>query len=530
MATTPRDRGQASNSGTGSNSAVSESFVIWSIATLLIALIVIPYYLSFRRRNSRDTARKAEAAKLGIDRPLAQFPYVDATWCIGCGACVAACPEGEVLGIVGGTAAVINGLRCVGHGVCEAACPVGAIEVGLGDLKSRIDIPLLDADFESSVPGVFVVGELGGLALFKNAVTQGTRVGRHIAALARRMKPVAPGVFDVAVVGAGPAGVSAALTALEQRLRPVVLEQERHLGGTVLHYPRRKLVLVQKVDLPFDTHLPGSEYTKENLLELLERLIAGARLPIRFGARVTDVRQEGGQFRLTAGEATIYARFVVLALGRRGTPRKLNVPGEDLPKVMYKLIDAESYKDQRILVIGGGDSAVEAAIGLARQSGNEVTLSYRKDRLVRIKQKNEERFNRLVAEGRVKPVFSSEVTEILPAGVRLRTPAGPVEIRNDYVFIFAGGDAPIGLLNQIGIRFGGGDASPKPTRPLPLGGEVKSEPRGGLQGVEHRVALERGPAVVDDRFDSKLPREARRLESDRLSDALAERPVRDPDP
>jgi len=282
----------------------------------------------------------------------------------------------------------------------------------------------------------------------------------------------------VAVVGAGPAGVSAALTALEQGLRPVVLEQERHLGGTVLHYPRRKLVLVQKVDLPFDTHLPGAEYTKETLLELLERLITGARLPIRFGARVTDVRREGTLFRLTAGETTIDARFVVLALGRRGTPRKLNVPGEDLPKVMYKLIDAESYNDQRILVVGGGDSAVEAAIGLARQSGNEVTLSYRKDRLVRIKQKNEERFNRLVGAGKVKLAFSSEVTEILPTAVRLRTPGGSVEIRNDYVFIFAGGDPPIGLLKQIGIRFGGGPATAEPNRLGPDAG-----PRGAEGGL-----------------------------------------------
>ena len=461
---------------------MSESLIIWSIAALLVAIIVVPYYLSFQRRNSRDTARKTEAAKLGIDRPLAQFPYVDASSCIGCAACVTACPEGDVLGIVGGTATVINGLRCVGHGLCETACPVGAIEVGLGDLKSRIDIPLLGPDHESSVPGLFVVGELGGLALFKNAVTQGTTVGRHIAALARGTPRAAPGVFDVAVVGAGPAGVSAALTALESGLRPVVLEQEQHLGGTVLHYPRRKLVLVQKVDLPLDTHLPGAEYTKEALLELLARLIRQARLPVRFGQRVTDVRRESGLFTVTTGESALQARFVVLALGRRGTPRKLNVPGEDLPKVMYKLIDAESYTGQRILVVGGGDSAVEAALGLARQRGNEVTLSYRKERLVRIKQKNEERFNRLVGAGKVKLVFSSEVTEILPDAVRLRTPGGSVEIRNDYVFVFAGGDPPIGLLNRIGIRFGGGSAAPKPPGPDGL------QPEAGARRGEARFA------------------------------------------
>ncbi len=453
-----KGRGEASSSATASNALVSESLVIWSIAALVVAVIVIPYYLSFRRRNARDTARKVEAAKLGIDRPRAQFPFIDATWCIGCGACVTACPEGDVLGVVGGTATVINGLRCVGHGACETACPVGAIEVGLGDLRSRIDIPLLGPDYESSIPGLFVVGELGGLSLFKNAVNQGTTVGRRLASLAHGTPRVGTADFDVAVVGAGPAGVAAALTALEHGLRPVVLEQEQHLGGTVLHYPRRKLVLVQKVDLPLNTHLPGAEYTKEALLALLERLITQARLPVRFGQRVTDVRQEEGRFKVVAGEATIHARFVVLALGRRGTPRKLDVPGEDLPKVMYKLIDAESYNHQRILVVGGGDSAVEAAIGLARQTGNEVTISYRKDRLVRIKQKNEERLKPLVGTGRVKVVFSSEVTEILPTAVRLRTPDGSMEIRNDFLFILAGGDPPIGLLNKIGVRFGGGPA------------------------------------------------------------------------
>jgi thioredoxin reductase/NAD-dependent dihydropyrimidine dehydrogenase PreA subunit len=432
--------------------------LIWLMAGAVVGAIVVPYFVSFRRRNSRDAARKQEAAKLGIDRPLSQFPYIDATWCIGCGACVTACPEGDVLGIVGGTAAVINGLRCIGHGLCETACPVGAIEVGLGDLKSRADIPLMGPDHETSVPGLFVVGELGGLALFKNAVTQGRRVGAHIARRARSRGRASEGLIDVAVVGAGPAGISAALTALEQGLRPLVLEQEQHLGGTVLHYPRRKLVLVQTVDLPMATHLPGAEYTKEDLLELLERLIVQAGLEIRFGHRVTDVRREDGLFVLTAGESTVRARFVVLALGRRGTPRKLGVPGEQLPKVMYKLVDAASYQHQRILVVGGGDSAVEAAIGLAGQRGNKVTLSYRKDRLVRIKQKNEERFDRLAASGKIELSFSSEVTEILPGYVRLRTAGGPVEIGNDCVFVFAGGDPPLGLLNKIGIQFGGGGA------------------------------------------------------------------------
>jgi NAD-dependent dihydropyrimidine dehydrogenase PreA subunit len=154
---------------------VNAEVLVWGVSVAVVAAIVLPYVLSFRRRRHSDRSRKEEAVRLGVDRPQAQFPFVDPMRCIGCGACVDACPEGDVLGIVGGTATVVNGLRCVGHGRCEIACPVGAIEVGLGDLKSRKDIPVLDEWQQTSVPGVFVAGELGGLALVKNAIAQARR-------------------------------------------------------------------------------------------------------------------------------------------------------------------------------------------------------------------------------------------------------------------------------------------------------------------------------------------------------------------
>jgi thioredoxin reductase len=171
------------------------------------------------------------------------------------------------------------------------------------------------------------------------------------------------------------------------------------------------------------------------------------------------VERVAGVFSVRSTSGTTLARHVILAMGRRGTPRKLGVPGEELPKVMYQLADAESYAQNRILVVGGGDSAVEAALGLARQRGNRVTLSYRREKLVRIKKKNEGRIAELLASRRIEGAFNTDVEEIGPASVRLKTTSGARDLPNDYVFVFAGGEPPFELLRQMGIRFGG-DASP----------------------------------------------------------------------
>jgi thioredoxin reductase len=202
--------------------------------------------------------------------------------------------------------------------------------------------------------------------------------------------------------------------------------------------------------------LKGAEYQKEELLDLMQGFLSQARLRIGFGERVEELRKESGFFVARTKKGLHRGRSLVLALGRRGSPRKLGVPGEDLPKVMYKLLDAESYQDQRVLVVGGGDSAVEAAIGLARQKGSKVTLSYRREKLVRIKHKNEERLAPLAARERLKLLLSSEVREIRRDSVIVGAKGRDVEIPNDYVFVLAGGEAPLGMLKQAGVRFGGG--------------------------------------------------------------------------
>jgi thioredoxin reductase len=437
--------------------------LVWLWAGLASAGLVLPYLFLFRRRRAQDLTRKREARELGIDRPVAQYPLVDAARCIGCGACVDACPESDVLGIVGGTATIVNGLKCVGHGLCAEACPVGALQVGLGDLGSREDIPWTHDGYETSVPGVYVAGELGGLALVKNAVAQGRAVVEQIAHEATLTRLGAPDVFDVAIVGAGPAGLAAAAAAQERGLRHVVLEQEPSLGGAILHYPRRKLVLVQAMDVPLLGRVKASEYGKEQILAMFEELTRRFGLNVRCGERLVEVKRDGRVLVVRSTRGACLARAVVLALGRRGTPRKLGVPGEDLSKVMYQLMDAESYRGQRLLVVGGGDSAVEAAVGLARQARNQVSLVYRREKLVRIKRKNDERIQAAIRQGTVHAHFASEVVEIGPASVRLRTARRHEELANDFIFVFAGGEPPFGLLRQIGVRFGAEPTGAAPT-------------------------------------------------------------------
>lgn len=431
-----------------------EAVLIWLAMLGLAGLCIGVYARQFRRRRAADSQRLRQNRELGMDRPVGQYPLIDAGACIGCGTCVTACPEHDVLGIVMGRAVVINGARCIGHGKCAEACPVGAIRIGLGDITKRDDIPLLTPDGETTVPGVWIAGELSGYALINNAVAQGRAVMGAIAR-ARGPRPTGPSeILDVLVVGAGPAGLSAGLVAAELGLSCVVVDQQG-AGGTILQYPRRKLVMVQPVELPRLGRLPKHEYLKEELLEIWERLQGEGDVDIRIGPRVTGVKGRRGDFTVESTAGSWRARHVVLALGRRGSPRRLNVPGEDLAKVAYKLIDAEAYKGRRVLVVGGGDSAVEAAMGLAHQPGCEVTLSYRKPELMRIKQRNAERFAELVQSGRIDFRGDTNVRTIQADRVVLDGPTGPVVLPNDEVFILAGGVPPFGLLREIGIAFGG---------------------------------------------------------------------------
>jgi putative YpdA family bacillithiol system oxidoreductase len=425
-------------------------------------LICFFFLIIYLRRLKKTEARAREAAekgKLFSEGPKAQHPHIDTNYCIGCGTCTSVCPEGDVLAMIGGKAVIVNGHKCIGHGLCADACPVGAITMVMASPSMAADMPYLTPEYETSVANLFIVGELGGLALIKNAVNQGRDC---IDTIAARLKAAGPpqriaDAYDVLIVGAGPAGISASLRAIEHKLNYITLERDE-VGGTVAKYPRQKLVMTSPVEFPMYGKFKKMQLSKENLLAFWDMVLNRADFNVSTGDKVEDIQKdEKGIFTIVTATKHYRARSVVLALGRAGEPRKLGVKGEELSKVMYRLIEADHYINKKILVVGGGDSAVEAAMGLASQSGNQVTLSYRSERFSRIKERNAKRLEECVRSGKVRVVFNSSPVEFKPESVIIDANGTKQEVANDFVWIFAGGTPPNAFLKKIGVEFGSRD-------------------------------------------------------------------------
>src|SRR5579863_1251125 len=440
-----------------SESHTMDTLITFAIGGLITLFFVAGYLKSLKQREAR--AREAvEKGKLFSEGPKAQHPHIDTNYCIGCATCTSVCPEGDVLAMIAGKAVIVNGHKCIGHGLCADACPVGAITMVMASPSMAADMPHLTPEYETTVPNLFIVGELGGLALIKNAVNQGRECVDTIASrLKASAAPAAPDVHDLIVIGAGPAGISASLRAIENKLKYLTIERDE-IGGTVAKYPRQKLVMTSPVEFPMYGKFKKLQLSKENLLAFWDMILNRADFNVSTGEKVEDVQKGAdGIFTVVTVTNQYSARAVILALGKAGEPRKLGVKGEDLPKVMYRLIEADHYINKKILVIGGGDSAVEAAMGLASQTGNKVTLSYRSERFSRIKERNEKRIQDFMKSGKINVLFNSTPVEFKPETVILEVKGVQQEIPNDYVWIFAGGNPPNAFLKKIGVGFGARD-------------------------------------------------------------------------
>jgi thioredoxin reductase (NADPH) len=435
-----------------------ESLTTFVIAAAITLFFVLNYLRGLKKRDARARAA-AERGKLFSEGPKAQHPHIDSNNCIGCGGCTSVCPEGDVLAMIGGKAVIVNGHKCIGHALCAEACPVGAITMVMASPTMAADMPYLTPEHETTVPGLFIIGELGGLALIKNAVNQGRDCVDLIRARLARTSAVPKNseIYDVLIVGAGPGGISASLRAIEHKLRYITLERDE-VGGTVAKYPRQKLVMTSPVEFPMYGKFKKLQLSKENLLAFWDMVLNRADFNVSTGEKVADIKKgDDAIFTISTENNQYRARHVILALGRAGDPRRLGVKGEELPKVMYRLIEADHYINKKILVVGGGDSAVEAAMGLAHQSGNQVTLCYRGERFGRIKERNSTRMDECMRAGKVKVLFQSNPVEFTPDSVILDVKGARQQIPNDFVWIFAGGTAPNDFLKKIGVGFGAQD-------------------------------------------------------------------------
>jgi thioredoxin reductase/ferredoxin len=432
-----------------------EELIVYGTAFLLCAMTIF-FYLRRKNKKTIETVKKVAMAKEeGLFEPVSLYPYIDLNACIGSGACITACPEKDILGIENGIATVINTSNCIGHGACFHACPVEAISLRIGTEKRGVDLPHVSENYETNIKGIYIAGELGGMGLIKNSVEQGQMAIENIV---KNKKPSKVNVLDVVIVGAGPAGIAASLAAKKHDLSSITLEQDS-LGGTVYTFPRAKIVMTAPMDLPLYGKVKLHDTSKDELLNLWKKVISENDLKIMEHTKADGIISlENDTFKIITNKGEeFFSNHVLLAIGRRGTPRKLNVPGEESQKVAYRLLEPEHIQEKKVVVVGGGDSAIESALLLTDE--NEVVLSYRKDKFSRLKPKNREKIEQAIADNSVQVVFNSNLVSINDQSVLINKEDNEtMEIENDLVYIFAGGELPTGFLQKAGVeiskRFG----------------------------------------------------------------------------
>lgn len=419
-----------------------------------LGFLLILAWWGMRKR----TAHQVEAKRLWNDavakkmhEPISLHPEIDPSLCGGCGACVTACPEGDIIKLINHRAQLIEPAKCVGHGQCQAACPFDAIQLVFGTKTRGMELPKIDGNYQTNVPGLYIAGELGGMGLIRNAVKQGKLAAEHAS------KNVRPGInaqYEVLVVGAGPAGLSAALASAVAKKKYLCLEQN-NFGGTIYNFPKQKVVMSFPLELPLIGlyKFRSNKVSKEELLELWGHVRKKANLQVKEGCRFINLQKKGDIFEVETSTGIITAQKVIMAMGVRGTPRKLGLPNEEMTKVTYNLLDPEQYQGKWIAVVGGGNAGVEAAQYLCRKDlRNKVFLLVRGEGFDRCNEENQNIIRDYERRGMVKICYNTSVEKIEADHLMVKKDGKVLRLQNDYLFVFAGAIMPFAFLKSIGVQ------------------------------------------------------------------------------
>jgi thioredoxin reductase (NADPH) len=376
--------------------------------------------------------------------------------CTGCDACVAVCPT-NVLDLVANKSRVLRFQDCIQCEACMFACPTEALVMfPEGSTPPPLKVPEIDENFQTIVPGQYLIGEVAGKPLVKSAANLGRAVVEHMMMTGLRSGAIGRSdtIVDVAIIGSGPGGLSAALSCIQKGLSYVILEKEQMIASTIARYPKGKLVMAEPYDTANLSFLPVFDSAKEQLLPIWNELIERVGMRINKGESVeTIARAADGAFEIRSTVNVYRAQRVVLSIGTRGKPRTLQVQGENLPKIYNLLEDPDEWRGKSVLVVGGGDSAVEAAVALA-DAGAKVMISYRGKGFNRAAPKNKQTIEQYASEGRLKAKLGSQILQFEDDSVTLALADGSQKrYPNDAAFVLIGADPPIAWLEKMGIRF-----------------------------------------------------------------------------